>query len=166
MNQALKKVLLIAFATVASFAIQSPAVASQVCVPTKSVEAAKADYDSGLAILNVQLEQAYSAAHLEYSQSNADALARHDSNMFSSNARYNQEAKDIQANLNNGWRELLEAAATRHNLEIKQISDQYSSDTQANSSRYNQRTAEAQANFNFGVQALITEYNQTVCAGR
>lgn len=151
---------------VGAVSIHSYAAGVQECVPTKTVAAARADYDAGIATISVTLNQAYAQALAQYNQATTNSLAAYNSTMKDAELQYQNEVAEIRTSLRLGWQQELEAAANRHNQTVAAASARYSSENQTALDSYNQSVSGAQASFNAGAKVLVDQYNAAVCAAK
>ncbi|MBC7464560.1 MAG: hypothetical protein H7256_01085 [Bdellovibrio sp.] len=160
------KNLCIILAAFVAFSVQSFATESFAaqCVPTKTVEQAKADYDSSIAALNVSIHNTYSKAVNDYNVATAANLAAYDQQVVAINAAYNAQVKLITDNLAPGWQDALKAATDKHNQDLDLAIVQVDVKNKNEYAVYNQTVNQAKANFTVRAQAIADVYNKAVCA--
>lgn len=160
----MKKSLLTLITTAALFSPALSVAATTECVPSKTPEAAKADFDSGMASANATLLQAYTQALKINEDANRISLEEHSARMKDIENCYEQEIKTIKLNLQLGWREEMDAATDRHNEAQKNSLAQYNAEVEAHRHQYGQAVELAKSNYNLSAQKAAEEYNKAVCA--
>ncbi len=152
--------------SVSAFAVPSLSFATDACVPSMSVDQAKAQLDAGVSRLNQDLHARYAAAGAAFDQANATCMTKHEARMKVIEANYQDQVRTIKENLNLGWREQLVAAVNARNEAAAQSAQWYTAETESHLATYNQTCADAQADFNTKALALNAQYNKAVCAAR
>jgi hypothetical protein len=150
--------------TVSAFAFPSFSFASNTCVPSMSVDQAKAQLDAGISQISQELQARYAAAGAAFDQANETCKTKHEARMKAIETQYQEEVRTIKENLSSGWREQLAAATNARNESVAQSTQLYTTETEAHLATYNQICADAQADFNAKASALNAQYNQAVCA--
>ncbi|MGZ5279612.1 MAG: hypothetical protein ACXWC9_06710 [Pseudobdellovibrionaceae bacterium] len=145
---------------------QIQAFATDVCVPTMTVEQAQNQMDTRLAAIAQDTKQSYAVANSIYDQANAKSLTDHQERTKKIEARYQEEVEVIKANLDTGWREKMAAAIEAHNQAGMQSAIQYTAETEAHLASYNETVAQAKVAYNTKAAEIIAQYNTAVCAGK
>ncbi len=142
---------------------QAHAAESQ-CVPTKTVEQAKAELDLGYRQLDQQLAAEYQAAQVLLQSTYSNAAAEYKSTVQMIDSKYNQEITQIRRDLNPGWNTEIENAAIRHNESLHQASVNYRVTCDNALALHNQTVETARLKYNHESAALAANYNRAVCA--
>jgi phosphoenolpyruvate-protein kinase (PTS system EI component) len=158
----MKKIFVAALA-LSSFSFPSFVLAKDACVPTMTVEQARAQLDAGYAKITQEANEAYTQAEATYDQANAASLAAHTARLQENEVRYQNEMAEIKADLQLGWREKLAAAKAAYNQALQQSADQYTAETQAHVAAYSQSVAQAQNAFTAKGTELNAQYSAAVC---
>jgi hypothetical protein len=134
------------------------------CVPTKSVESAKADYDYSLQVLNAELSAEYDAATSHLNQDYDMNLTCYNQQVKTSNQEFNSEIAAIKRDLHPGWRKAVEDATARHNEDLLVLRDEYNAQNQEARRDYHFATEQARLNYDYQAAQVAAEYNRAVCA--
>jgi transketolase len=158
------KKLLLVILTMAAFATHTYANDSH-CVPTKTVEEAKAQFDAGVAAINVTLQADYAKAMAEYDQSVKDLVAKYYATLASIDNKYESDAKEIQNSHRPGWQQALTDLRNKRNIDARKNYDQYYVDADSFITVYYQKVELAKDKYRRSGDALVSEYNTSVCLG-
>lgn len=142
---------------------QAHAVDSQ-CVPTKTVEQAKAELVLGQHKLDRNLAADYQLAQQELFNTYNKAAADYKNNTQNIELKYEQEVAQIRRNLNSGWDLEIEKAAARYNESLNQEGLNYRMTCDVALSRHNEAVENARIKYNLSSQVLAENYNRAVCA--
>lgn len=158
------KNLFLVLAAVLTFSAQSFAAHADQCVPTKTVQEAKAEYDSSVAALNISINQIYTKAVVDYNSATATNLVVYNQQVASINAVYDAEVKAITTDLPVGWQAALKAATDKHNQDLDLAIVQYDVKNKNEYAVYNLTVNQAKNNFDVQARAIAEKYNKAVCA--
>ncbi len=159
----MKKLILLTAALV-TIAFQAEA-SDYRCVPTKSVESARSDYDYSIQLLDENLAAEYEAASVQLQQDYDMNLAHYEHHVKMLRHDFKHEVNTIKRDLNPGWREAIDAATDRHNNDLLLARDEYHAKNEVAKHHYNQTTEESRLNYNYEASLIADEYNRAVCAG-
>lgn len=160
----MKKLILIT-ATLFTFAFQAKA-SNPECVPTKSVEQATADYNTGVQALNANLAAEDAAAVALLQQKYDAALAAYNEHVQYLYEQVQKEIAVIQHDANPGWQQAIEVAIARYNENVLVAQNEYYAKTDAAAANYNATTEQSRVNFNQQAVKLADDYNHAVCAAQ
>lgn len=160
----MKKLVLFVIAFTA-IAFQSNAIA-QTCVPTSTVEQARAEYEQGLQQISANLRAEDLAAKEQLRKDYAVSQENYAQRVKEIDAQYESEIAQIRRDLNPGWDRAIEDAAARHNEALNLAAEEYHRANDLAVVAYNQATDEARVRYNQEAQRLAAEYNRAVCAGQ
>jgi hypothetical protein len=161
------KNLFLILATVLAFSTSAhaaPKFSKEECVPTKTVEEAKADYDASIAALNIAINNTYTKAVNDYNKAVANNLTVYNQQVAAINAAYDAEVKQITTDFLPGWQNALKAATDKHNKDLDAAIAQYDAKNKNEYAIYNQTVSRAQADYAVKAKAIADEYNKAVCA--
>lgn len=119
----MKKIILIATALF-TLALQTKA-SNYECVPTKTVEAASAEYNASILALDTNLAEEYKAATVQLQQSYDLALATYNEHVQSLYEQVEKEIAKIQQDANPGWQQAIEVAIAQYNENVLVAQNRY-----------------------------------------